>query len=319
MFQVKVLLSDDLMNINNRNTPLSASTVLMELLKNIWQQVRLLASLPLLKYALLCWTIYFANMFGCVSITARYNLQFSSVSFSYIFVRSDFSPNCKCPLFLRYYGFGLWLPELFNRFENYHNLYPNRTVTVCKLIREHDLQAVTTPVQNVAINSTNVLINSTSVNGGCSSNLDEMVFVNSLTINAFCLLGNLASGYLANRVGRRTIPGTIFKYFDWRTEITRANHRDEIIRKVKFFQSFWISFKSFFLDGFNFCFSNDHAVGWYLWLRDILRQLFHADSHSELHVLADDRHGEFRHQQRRRRHISNERGRRRDLHDDLFR
>ncbi|CAD1469033.1 unnamed protein product, partial [Heterotrigona itama] len=171
-YPVKVLLSDDMMSINNRNTSFSASTVLMELLKNIWQQVRLLASLPLLKYALLCWTIYFANMFG-------------------------------------YYGFGLWLPELFNRFENYHNLYPNRTVTVCKLIREHDLVSqVAVATQNVPINSTNISINSTSVNVGCSSNLDEMVFVNSLTINAFCLLGNLASGYLANRVGRRTIPVT---------------------------------------------------------------------------------------------------------------
>ncbi|KAK9303031.1 hypothetical protein QLX08_005189 [Tetragonisca angustula] len=168
-YPVKVLLSDDMMNINNRNRSFSASTVLMELLKNIWQQVRLLASLPLLKYALLCWAIYFANMFG-------------------------------------YYGFGLWLPELFNRFENYHNLYPNRTVTVCKLIREHDLQAAVTPAQDLPANSTNILINSTSV--VCSSNLDEMVFVNSLTINAFCLLGNLASGYLANRVGRRTIPVT---------------------------------------------------------------------------------------------------------------
>ena len=67
VFQVKVLLSDDMMNINNRNRSFSASTVLMELLKNIWQQVRLLASLPLLKYALLCWAIYFANMFGYVS------------------------------------------------------------------------------------------------------------------------------------------------------------------------------------------------------------------------------------------------------------
>lgn len=65
VFQVKVLLSDDKMNINNvNNTSFSASRVLMELLKNIWQQMRSLASPPLLKYALLCWTIYFANMCG---------------------------------------------------------------------------------------------------------------------------------------------------------------------------------------------------------------------------------------------------------------
>lgn len=62
--QIKILLSDDMLNINNRKTSFSASRILMELLKNIWQQARSLASPPLLKYALLSWTIYFANMFG---------------------------------------------------------------------------------------------------------------------------------------------------------------------------------------------------------------------------------------------------------------
>lgn len=94
-----------------------------------------------------------------------------------------------------YYGFGLWLPELFNRFENYHKLFPEKSVSVCKLIHETDLQTA----KNVLINSTNV--------DNCSPNMDQMVFINSLTINAFCLLGNIMSGFLANRVGRRTIPG----------------------------------------------------------------------------------------------------------------
>ncbi|KOX73253.1 Synaptic vesicle glycoprotein 2A [Melipona quadrifasciata] len=232
-----------------------------------------------------------AGAFACV--TATFEICAPLLDYllrEHVRFRSDFSPIANAS-FRRYYGFGLWLPELFNRFENYHNLHPNRTVTVCKLIREHDLQAAATPVQNLPVNSTNVIINST--NAGCSSNLDEMVFVNSLTINAFCLLGNLASGYLANRVGRRTIPGTILKF---------PNKEHPLLSQC-----------------FNFCFSDDHAAGWNLRLRDILRQLFHADSHSELHVLADDRHGEFRHQQRRGRHIPDERGRRRDLHDDLFR
>ncbi|KAG6799066.1 synaptic vesicle glycoprotein 2C-like [Apis mellifera caucasica] len=158
-YPIKILLSDDTLNINNRKRSFSASRILMELLKNIWQQARSLASPPLLKYALLCWTIYFANMFG-------------------------------------YYGFGLWLPELFNRFENYHKLFPEQSVSVCKLIHETDQQTVK-----------NILINSTDVDN-CSPNMDQMVFINSLTINAFCLLGNIMSGFLANRVGRRTIPVT---------------------------------------------------------------------------------------------------------------
>ncbi|XP_076672648.1 synaptic vesicle glycoprotein 2C [Andrena cerasifolii] len=163
-YPVKILLCDDTANINSGKRNFSASGVLTELLKNIWQQMRSLASPPLLKYALLCWTIYFANMFG-------------------------------------YYGFGLWLPELFNRFETYHNLHPNRTVSVCRLMRE-------TKLQNAIASSQKFLIDSSSVVKECNPNMDEMVFINSLTINAFCLLGNIASGYLANRVGRRTIPVT---------------------------------------------------------------------------------------------------------------
>ncbi|XP_076766331.1 synaptic vesicle glycoprotein 2C [Xylocopa sonorina] len=158
-YPVKVLLSDSVMS-NNSKSSYDGSSVLTELLKNIWQQMRSLASPPLLKYAFLCWSIYFANMFG-------------------------------------YYGFGLWLPELFNRFENYQNLHPNRSVSVCQLIHENDLQTAL-PTANV----------SASIVNECSPNMDEMVFINSLTTNAFCLLGNIVSGYLANRVGRRTIPVT---------------------------------------------------------------------------------------------------------------
>ncbi|XP_034187369.1 synaptic vesicle glycoprotein 2C [Osmia lignaria lignaria] len=164
-YPVKMLLPDDTMSITgNKSSYSNKDSVLTELLRNVWQQMRCLASPPLLKYALLCWTIYFANMFG-------------------------------------YYGFGLWLPELFNRFENYHNLHPNRTVSVCKLVRETNLElAVAAPK--------NILVDSVGIVNECSPNMDEMVFINSLTINAFCLLGNIVSGYLANRVGRRTIPVT---------------------------------------------------------------------------------------------------------------
>ncbi|KOC59533.1 Synaptic vesicle glycoprotein 2B, partial [Habropoda laboriosa] len=163
-YPVKILLPDDTMNSHNDKASFAASGVLTELLKNIWQQMRCLGSPPLLKYALLCCCIYFANMFG-------------------------------------YYGFGLWLPELFNRFENYHNLHPNRTASVCKLMHEPELKTAMPSAKNI-------LVDSTSVMNDCSHNMDEMVFINSLTINAFCLLGNVISGYMANRVGRRTMPVT---------------------------------------------------------------------------------------------------------------
>lgn len=105
----------------------------------------------------------------------------------------------------RYYGFNLWQPELFNRFENYHQSHLNASVTVCELI--HDTQLNRTVPEEVFL----VLAN--EVTTECKPHIDERVFINSLTINAVCLLGNVASGYLANRVGRRTMPGKDEKQF----------------------------------------------------------------------------------------------------------
>lgn len=59
---MKELLSEAVFEVEK--APSSSSDVLTELLKNVWWQLRTIASPPLLKYALLLWTIYFANMFG---------------------------------------------------------------------------------------------------------------------------------------------------------------------------------------------------------------------------------------------------------------
>lgn len=103
----------------------------------------------------------------------------------------------------RYYGFGLWLPELFNRFENYHQSHPNASVTVCELIH-NNRQSL-----NHTVPEEPFLLLANGVTTECKPHIDERVFINSLTINAICLFGNVASGYLANRVGRRTMPGTL--------------------------------------------------------------------------------------------------------------
>ncbi|KAL6260374.1 hypothetical protein P5V15_007903 [Pogonomyrmex californicus] len=164
-FPVKELLSDAMFEVEKDKAPLPSSDVLTELMKNIWWQLRTIASPPLLKYASLLWMIYFANMFG-------------------------------------YYGFNLWLPELFNRFENYHQSHPNASVTVCELIH-----ATQMPL-NHTLPEEPFLLLMNEVSTECKPHIDERVFINSLTINAVCLLGNVASGYLANRVGRRTMPVT---------------------------------------------------------------------------------------------------------------
>ncbi|XP_043286886.1 synaptic vesicle glycoprotein 2C-like isoform X2 [Venturia canescens] len=141
---------------NNGNKP----SLLLELLRNVYQQIRALGSPPYFKWALLCWTIYFMNMFG-------------------------------------YYGLGLWFPELFNRFESYYKIHPNASVSVCELVTRLNENA------DIWDNS------SISETLDCDRiSIDQRVFINTLTINGVCLLGNVASGYLADRVGRRTIPVT---------------------------------------------------------------------------------------------------------------
>lgn len=107
----------------------------------------------------------------------------------------------------RYYGFNMWQPELFNRFENYHQSHPNASVSVCELIRETQYTITNyTVLEEPFI----LLANDHGITAKCEPHIDERVFINSLTINAVCLLGNVASGYLADRVGRRTMPGECY-------------------------------------------------------------------------------------------------------------
>lgn len=106
----------------------------------------------------------------------------------------------------RYYGFSLWLPELFNRFESYYQSYPNVSVTVCELI--HNTQLAN---HNPILEEAFVLL-ANEATRECKPHIDERVFINSLTINAICLFGNIISGHLANRVSRQTMPGKCYVY-----------------------------------------------------------------------------------------------------------
>ncbi|XP_029157269.1 synaptic vesicle glycoprotein 2C-like [Nylanderia fulva] len=161
-FPVKELLSDAVLELQKDKKSVSSSEILMELTKNIWLQLRTIASPPYIKYGILLWTIYFANMFG-------------------------------------FYGFNLWTPELFNRFESYHQLHPNESVTVCELINNKmSLNYTVLEESSVPLKDENTT--------ECKPHMDEQVFINSLIINTVCLFGNIISGYLANRVGRRTMP-----------------------------------------------------------------------------------------------------------------
>ncbi|XP_032691671.1 synaptic vesicle glycoprotein 2C-like [Odontomachus brunneus] len=157
-YPVKELLSDIVLEAKKDGVSSCSIHSLTDIMKNIWRQLRTILSPPQLKYAIIVWTIYASNMFG-------------------------------------YYGLGLWMPELFNRFENYQHLHPNASVTICELSDIH-------PSLNLTIADEPFYL----LNKECKPNIDERVFINSLSLNAVSLPANIISGILASRVDRRTIP-----------------------------------------------------------------------------------------------------------------
>ncbi|EFN82889.1 Synaptic vesicle glycoprotein 2B [Harpegnathos saltator] len=161
-YPIKQLLSCVTLEVKKDETSSSSMHILTSLLKNIWWQLRTIVSPPHLKYAIILWTIYASNMFGS-------------------------------------YGFGLWMPELFNRFENYQQSHPNASVSVCELTRNMQQSLNVTVVDEPFLSLDGVV-------SECKRNINERVFINSLTINAVSLPANIISGCLTNRVNHRTIP-----------------------------------------------------------------------------------------------------------------
>lgn len=113
----------------------------------------------------------------------------------------------------RYFGFGLWVPELFNRFEVYYVSNPDATVTVCELIHLQHNEYVPISYSNETSNyATNesipILSNATTMVEPeiCGNSVDEQVFIKTIIIGFCCVLGNLAMGYLSNCWDRRVIP-----------------------------------------------------------------------------------------------------------------
>lgn len=89
----------------------------------------------------------------------------------------------------RYYGLGLWLPELFNRMSSHLELDPEAQVTMCTA-------GIDLPT------------NATADNIPCHpTDVDTSVFQSSLIMGGVGLLGNVIAGLLANRLQRRTLPG----------------------------------------------------------------------------------------------------------------
>ncbi|XP_069704225.1 synaptic vesicle glycoprotein 2B-like isoform X2 [Periplaneta americana] len=192
----------EIQGADNVNFPIADNNQMMHkksiliLWKTMWAQTSAIFLPPVLYNTALCSLLLFANMFG-------------------------------------YYGLGLWLPEIFNRFEDYYKLHPSETVSVCELqqissnINETikyfpEIQNLTFENFDIKMNSSiaiqssltsketsNQTVISTVATDGAICDGDEVntrVFFNTLIIGAACLVGNILSGLLAGRVGVRVMP-----------------------------------------------------------------------------------------------------------------
>lgn len=86
--------------------------------------------------------------------------------------------------YFRFFGLGLWLPELFIRFEEFHLKYPNLTTSLKELSSMEHAGATL----------------------DCTPKFDWSVFVNTAALGICCLLGNIVSGLLAGRLHLKTLP-----------------------------------------------------------------------------------------------------------------
>lgn len=85
----------------------------------------------------------------------------------------------------RFFGLGLWLPELFIRFEHFHIDYPNATTSL------KELMSVVDHIES---------------GSDCTPKFDLSVFVNTAALGISCLFGNIFSGLLAGKLHLKTLP-----------------------------------------------------------------------------------------------------------------
>ncbi|KAL0266939.1 UNVERIFIED_CONTAM: hypothetical protein PYX00_009343 [Menopon gallinae] len=115
---------------------------------------------PHLQKAILCSSIYFANFFG-------------------------------------YYGLGLWLPELFNRFEAFYAQHPNESITVCELSQLNSYSNSSFSDDEASMQD--------MLNGCGERTINLGVFINTFIIGAVTCIGNMLAIVLSNRVGGRIL------------------------------------------------------------------------------------------------------------------
>lgn len=80
------------------------------------------------------------------------------------------------------FGLGLWLPDLFSKFEMYQILYPNQTVTVQELASLHQVTNTT-----------------------CEPSFKPSVIQNTIAISGSAIVYNVISSWLSTKIHAKTI------------------------------------------------------------------------------------------------------------------
>ncbi|KAG8231556.1 hypothetical protein J437_LFUL011734, partial [Ladona fulva] len=107
-----------------------------------------------------------------------------------------------CSLFslqLGYFGFGMWFPELFNRFEEFSIAHPNETASVCEVAN----MELDPPDWLVALNNSS---RDPNITIDCSGDtIQPQVFINTFSIGSTCICSAILTGLFVERIGRRRL------------------------------------------------------------------------------------------------------------------
>lgn len=98
-------------------------------------------------------------------------------------VTDEYTDLCTNNINFRAFGLGLWLPELFVRFNQYALLHPNETATLDKL-------ALLSVVKNKT----------------CDSTFDLSVIQNTVVMGLTSLVTSIFCGYISTKVSIKTVP-----------------------------------------------------------------------------------------------------------------
>ncbi|XP_046404799.1 synaptic vesicle glycoprotein 2B-like isoform X2 [Ischnura elegans] len=99
---------------------------------------------------------------------------------------------------LGYFGFGMWFPELFNRFEEFQIAHPNQTASVCEVVA----MEVQTPQWMLDWQNENI----TNADIDClDDTIQPQVFINTFSIGSACIICALLTGTFVERIGRKRV------------------------------------------------------------------------------------------------------------------